>query len=74
MKQLDGLKSLPTARVAVRRFLSEGLEAMGPAGACVRASVRVCGHVRAHGSLHANVQAMFASMGPAGTRVCVPTC
>ena len=36
MKQLDGLKSSPTARVAVRKFLSEGLEAMGPAGACMR--------------------------------------
>ncbi|GFR46065.1 hypothetical protein Agub_g7535, partial [Astrephomene gubernaculifera] len=32
MKQLDGLKSLPDTRVAVRRFMSEGLEQSGPAG------------------------------------------
>eukprot|EP00798_Chlamydomonas_sp_ICE-L_P013400 gene13398-19251_t len=32
MKQLDSLKALSTTRVAIRKFLSEGLEAMGPAG------------------------------------------
>ncbi|GLI63531.1 hypothetical protein VaNZ11_006518, partial [Volvox africanus] len=32
MKQLDGLKSLPETRAAVRRFMSEGLELAGPAG------------------------------------------
>ncbi len=32
MKQLDGLKAVPETRVAVRRFLSDGLEQAGPAG------------------------------------------
>lgn len=32
MKQLDGLKAVPECRVAVRKFLKEGLESMGPAG------------------------------------------
>ena len=32
MKQLDGLKGVPECRVAVRKFLKEGLESMGPAG------------------------------------------
>ena len=32
MKQLDGLKSQVDTRVAIRKFLSEGLEALGPAG------------------------------------------
>ncbi|KAF5840569.1 hypothetical protein DUNSADRAFT_16232 [Dunaliella salina] len=32
MKQLDGLKTLPETRVAVRKFMSEGLEEMGPGG------------------------------------------
>ncbi len=32
VKQLDALKELPSARVAIRKFLGEGLEDMGPAG------------------------------------------
>lgn len=33
LKQLDGLKNDPAARPAVRRFLGQGLDACGPAGA-----------------------------------------
>ncbi|KAL4447204.1 hypothetical protein ABPG77_007237 [Micractinium sp. CCAP 211/92] len=33
LKQLDGLKNDPAARAAVRRFLGQGLDAYGPAGA-----------------------------------------
>ncbi|KAG1668748.1 hypothetical protein FOA52_014294 [Chlamydomonas sp. UWO 241] len=32
MKQLDGLKTVPECRKAIRRFFKDGLEAMGPAG------------------------------------------
>ncbi|KAL4443702.1 hypothetical protein ABPG75_011439 [Micractinium tetrahymenae] len=33
LKQLDGLKNDPAARAVVRRFLGQGLDAYGPAGA-----------------------------------------
>jgi hypothetical protein len=33
LKQLDGLKNDPAVRPAVRRFLGQGLDAYGPAGA-----------------------------------------
>lgn len=39
MKQLDGLKGVPECRVAVRKFLKEGLESMGSAGEGERAAV-----------------------------------